>query len=300
MASTISGINEALVDKQVVEALKHMLPVLRAFSYVIEQDDRITSDTVNVPLSTDPTVGDKTAGTFKTADGALAGTTVTYNRFRAAGWDAVETTMRPSLFAQYWADKAAGAVYGCAKDVIDYALSLITIANFGDADADKLVVAPADFGQNDAALLWERATTKIKRQKKTFMMNTAYAGSLFGSSNLALIYASAGNNFLASGQIPQFLDLNQMHYADFPANSQNLGGAVIGSAALALAIARPSMLMGAGEGNIVERRVITEPDSGLSAMYTTKADAGGTISGEVAILYGAAKGQNSIVRLVSV
>lgn len=299
MASTISGINEALVDQRIVEALKSLLPMFSAFSYIIEQDDRITSDTVQVPLATDPTVGDKTAGTFKAADGTLAGTTVTYNKFRAAGWDAVESTMRPSLLANYWAEKASGAVYGVAKDIIDQALALITIANFGDTSADKLVAAAADFGQDDAANLWQKATAKIKRQKKVFLMNTAYAASLYGNSNLALVYASAGNNYLQSGLLPQFLDLNQMHYQDFPTNSQNLGGAVIGRAALAVAIARPSMLLTSGEGNVVERRIITEPDSGLSAMYTMKADAGGTLSGEVAALFGVAKGQDAVVRLTT-
>jgi hypothetical protein len=90
-----------------------------------------------------------------------------------------------------------------------------------------------------------------------------------------------------------------MHYRDFPSNSENMTGAVIGRAAIAVGMARPPMLMQAGEGNIVERRIITEPDSGLSALYTVKADAGGTKSGEVALLYGAAKAQDSVVRVVS-
>lgn len=299
MPSTVSGINQALVDANVVSALRNILPMLRAFSYVIEQDDRITSDTVAVPLATDPTVGDKTAGTFKTTDGAISSATVTYNKFRAAAWDATESTMRPSLFPQYWADKSAGAVYGLAKDVIDYALSLVTAANYGNTDADKYVVAAADFGQEDAANIWAKAVGKNKRQTNTFLMNTAYAAALFGSSNLALIYANAGDNFLKSGQLPQFLGLNQMHYADMPSNSENLGGAVIGRAAIALAIARPGQLIASGQGNVTERRIITEPDSGLSVLYTEKADAGGTVAGEVSLLYGAAKAQNSIVRLLT-
>lgn len=299
MASTISGINQALVDDRIVSALRHVLPMLRAFSYIIEEDDRITSDTVNVPLATDPSVGDKTAGTFKSADGTLAGTTVTYNKFRAAGWDAVESTMRPSLFPNYWADKAAGAVYAVAKDVIDQTLALVTASNFGNTSADKLAVAAADFGQNDAAELWKLATTKIKRQEKTMLLNTAYSAALFGDSSLALIYANAGDNFLKSGMLPQFLGLNQMHYADLPANSENLGGVIVGRAALAVAIARPGVLMNAGDGDIMDRRVVADAESGLSVLYTTKASAGGTISGEVAIMFGVAKAQDAAVRLVS-
>jgi hypothetical protein len=74
---------------------------------------------------------------------------------------------------------------------------------------------------------------------------------------------------------------------------------VVGQAAIAIGIAQPSPLMASGEGNIVERRIISEPDSGLSVMLTVKADAGGTVSGEVALLFGVAKGQDSAVRLLS-
>lgn len=298
MASTISNINTALVDERVVEALKSILPLFSAFSYQIELNDAIASDVVRVPLAVDPTVATKTPGTFLTATGSLTGVDVTVNNFRGAAWDATEGTMRPSLLPGYWADKAAGAVYGVAKDVIDTALALVTAANFGNTAADKMVVAPADFGQADAAEAWKLATKKIKRQGKTMLLNTDYASALFGGSQLALIYAQAGENFIKSGMLPQFLGLNQMHYNDLPANSENLGGAVIGRAALAVALVRPSMLMAAGEGNIVDRRVITEPDSGLSALYTMKADAGGTISGEICLQFGVAKGQDSVVRIV--
>lgn len=90
-----------------------------------------------------------------------------------------------------------------------------------------------------------------------------------------------------------------MHYEDFPSNSENLLGAVIGSGALAVAIARPGFFLQSGEGDIIDRRVITDPDSGLSCMYTSKASAGGTLSGEVALLFGVAKAQDAVVRVVS-
>ena len=63
--------------------------------------------------------------------------------------------------------------------------------------------------------------------------------------------------------------------------------------------ATPDPLAAAGEGDIVERRIITDPDSGISALFTTTASGGGTIAGEIAILYGVAKGQDAVVRLVS-
>jgi len=299
MASTFTNINQAQVDQKIVEALRHVLPLFGMFSHVIEEDDRTKDDVVRVPIAVDPTVGDKTAGTFKTTDGSLVGVNVTYNKFRAAAWDATESTLRASSLATYWADKAAGAVYGVAKDVIDTALALITAANYGNTSADKKVVAPASFAQEDLGLLWEKAQTKIKRQEKTFLMNSSYAGALLGQSTLGLVFATAGNNFIETGKIPNLMGLQVAHYGDMPNNGENLGGAVIGKAAIAAAIARPGFFLNSGEGNIVDRRIISDPDSGLSAMYTVKADAGGTLSGEVAMLFGVAKAQDSIVRLLT-
>lgn len=300
MASTIAGINEALVDEKIHEALKHVIPVLGAFSYVIEEDDRIIGDTTNVPLATDPTVATKTAGTLVSATGALAAATVTYNRFRGAGWDATEATMRASLLEQYWADKAAGAVYGVAKDLIDAALGLVTAANYDNVEGvDKLTVAPSDFDQASMAELWAIANNKIKRQSKTAILNTTFASAVFADSNLALIYGSAQDNYLSQGQLPRFLDLNQMHYADLPDNTEDLGGVVIGRAAIAIGIARPGFFLNSGEGDIVDRRIITDADSGISCMYTITASGGGKLNGEVALLSGIVKAQNSAVRLVA-
>jgi hypothetical protein len=299
MASTIAGINVALVDEKIHEALKHVIPVLSAFSYQIEQADRIEGDTVKVPLATDPTVGTKTAGTFATATGELNTVTATYNRFRASAWDAVEAKMRAATLEQYWADKAAAAAYGVAKDVIDAALALVTATNYGNAEGtDKLTAKPSEFKQAKAAKLWGIATDKIKRQRKTFIMNTAFATGVFGDSSMALIYASANENYLKSGTLPRFLDLNQMHYGDMPDNSEDLGGAIFGSAAIAVAMARPSFFLQSGEGDIISRDVITDSDSGISLMHTVKASAGGTLSGEIALLSGVVKAQDAVVRLI--
>jgi hypothetical protein len=140
---------------------------------------------------------------------------------------------------------------------------------------------------------------KIKRQDKVLILNTAYSAALAGLSNFPLVYAFDGDNFLKTGKLPDFMGMQVATYSAFPTNSQNLGGAVFGRAAILLGTARPSMLMSAGDGNIVDRRVITDPDSGLSVMYTMKADAGGTISGEICMLYGVAVGQDAVVRLVT-
>lgn len=299
MASTLSTINEAMVDNAIAEALRHNLPALNAFSKVIETGEKVISDSVYVPLETDPTAQNKTAGTTPTADGGVTGTAVTLDTFKASAWDAVEGKISGALFPNYWTAKIKGATKAVVKSALDAGLALITSTNYGDGAGDKLVVAAADFDQTDLANLWGKATTKIKGQQKTGFLNTAYATAVFGTSQLAAVYASAGNNFLQSGQLPRFLDMEQIHYADIPTNSQNLGGFVCGRAAIAVALARPSLLIQSGEGNVVERRIITDAETGVSVLYTVKAEGGGTVTGEIALLFGVAKGQDAIVRLVT-
>jgi hypothetical protein len=300
MATTISTINQSLVDQKVVEALRYFLPMLKAFSYRVESDGKIQNDIVYVPIATDPTAQSKTAGTMVTGNGTLAGTAVKLSNFYGASWDAMEGKIAGSLFENYWADKAAGAVYSLAKQIIDDALAVITAANFLNVEGtDKLTVAAADFGQHDLAELWRIAGSKIKQREISLGLNGNYAAALMGETNLGMIFSNSGNNFVESGLLPKLIGMNTWAYHAFPSNSENLGGAVFGRAAILVGSAPPSPLAAAGEGNIVERRIITEPESGVSVLYTMTADGGGKVAGECAVLYGVAKGQNACVRLVT-
>jgi hypothetical protein len=297
MATTISTINQSLVDQKVVAALRYMMPFLKTFSYQVTATGMIQSDVMYVPIATDPTAQSKTAGTTPTANGTVAGTSVTLSNFYAASWDATEGKIAGNLFENYWADKAAGGVYALAKQVIDATLGQLTTANFGHATADQLVCPTADFGQANLAQLWKLAEDKIRQREKSLGLNAAYAAALFGQSTLALTYATGGNNFFSSGVVPQILGMPTWVYTAFPACGQNVGGAVIGRASLLLAAAPPSPLMSAGEGGIIDRRIITDPESGLSVLYTMKGEGGGTVTGEVELLYGVAVGQDAAVRL---
>lgn len=300
MASTISNINTALVDARVVKALRYVLLRLSAFSYLVGPKNAIQNNVVRVPIATDPTVGDKTAGTMGTASGTATGTDVTLSSFRTAPFDAVEGTMSADLFPSYWADKVAGAVYGLGKDVVDTALALVTATNYSNVEGtDKFTKAQADFTQSALAEFCSIGVTKVKQRERTIVLNTGYAMTLLGNSVMAIANAAAGNNVLASGELPNLLGTPAFQYDALPTNSENLKGIFLGRAAICVAVAIPDQLMVAGDGDIVERRIISDPESGLGVLYTMTASGGGTVNGECCLLFGVAKGQNALVRLVS-
>ena len=298
MATTFATINQSLVDNAVVAALRSLKPMLSAFSYRPVTEGKIKDDIVYVPIATDPTAQSKTAGTAVTDNGTIAGTSVTLSNLYAAGWTANEGTMPSSLFPSFWQDKIAGGVAALGKQVVDAALTLVTSSAYGNTEgADKLTVAYSDFGMSDLTTLWQYAIAKIKGQKMSFGMNPAVAGAIFGESNIASAFAYNGTNYIQTGAVPQLLGMNTWMYGDFPANSQSLASAVFGQAAILACTAPIDDLIGVA-GEIIERRNITDPETGIACTYTMYASGAGKVTGEVQLLYGVAKGQDSIVRHV--
>jgi len=195
---------------------------------------------------------------------------------------------------------AAGAGYSIAKQVIDAAMALVTAANYGDADADKLVSAAADFGQNDLGLLLSKAETKKLGRDRSLILNANYAGSLIGESSLGLILATMGDTALKTAALPPLMGMTTYMYGGLPTNSENLGGFVCDKAAIAVGMAAPELLAGPGEGNLVSAEIISDPDGQVAALYKKWYDAdAGTVYGSIAVLYGVAKIQDSIIRIVS-
>jgi hypothetical protein len=207
--------------------------------------------------------------------------------------------MRSNLMPEYWADKAAGAVYVLGKQVVDAALALVTIANYGNTEADKYTKAVADFDQAALAEFIARGTAKIKQRERTMLLNTQYAFGVMGQSIMALAFGQAGQTVVTTGTLPDLMGVPAARYDALPTNSENLGGVILGKSALLVAVAPPDPLAAAGEGNIVQRRVITDPESGVSVLYTMTVDGGGKLWGECSLLYGVAKGQDAVVRLTS-
>jgi hypothetical protein len=299
MSTAFTNLSTAQVDDMVVEAAREFLPLFRMFSIELSADSKVYNNVVKVQLSTDPTVGVKTLGAVGADTGALTGVDVTINTPKQATWKATEGTISAATLPAWWQTQINGGMYGCAKAIIDSALGLVKASAFGNTDADKLVVAPADFGWSDYAALEVKADVKIKRPVG-MLLNAYYAGAIRAETSIMQYAATLGQDALASGKVPTVNGITPIKYVGLPDNGENLGGFVFGRAAIAGIVAPYDLINSSGEGDIVERRMITEPDSGLTVVYTVTAQGAGTRIGEIAVMYGVAVGRASdVVRLVT-
>jgi hypothetical protein len=203
--------------------------------------------------------------------------------------------MPASLFPSFWQDKIAGGVAALGKQVVDAALALVTATNYNDVEGtDKLTMSISNFGLSDLTTLWQYGIAKIKGQRMSFGMNPAVAGAIFGESNIASAFAYNGTNYIQTGAVPQLLGMNTWMYGDFPTNTVDLASAIFGQAAILACTAPIDDLIGVS-GEIIERRNITDPETGIACTYTMYASGAGAVTGEVQLLYGVAKGQDAIV-----
>ena len=302
MATSFTGLSEAQIDDYIIDAIQAALPYLRSFSTQLDHPEGlIKGNSYIVPVSGLSTVANKTPGTFASASGTLTGVPVEADNFLASAFDAVEGVVSARTMAAWWSRKIRETTLNVAAACVDDALALITAANYGDTSADKVVQAMAGFKEETLGDLRAIAKAKLKRVPGAFVCGPVVASKLVVMQQIVLALAIADDrNSISDGRIPGgMLGYTAYEYADFPNNSENLVAAIIGESAIAMVAGAPEQLITSGLGNVTYRRIVTEPESGLSLQYTEIVDGGGKVSGEVAILEGAVKAQDTVVRLVT-
>jgi hypothetical protein len=299
MASTYTTLNDATVLDAVVSALKDDLVPVNAFSTATDLGQKAVNDSVVVPVIGTYTATARTAGSTVTASGADAGTSVTLDQFYAAKWTVADGQIPQHLVATTFAQRAVNATHAVAKSVLDAAVALIIGSNYGTADGDKLVTAAADFGMSDLGLLYQKAKVKNLGAELALVLNAAYAGQLLGNSTLGLILATKGSDALMSGQVPPLMGMQTFVYPNM-GTTENLGGFVCDKSAIAVAMAAPSRATSGLSGDLEYYEIATDPDGSVVLEYKRWYDADtGVMAGQVSALYGVAKINNALVRLLS-
>lgn len=298
MATTFTGLSEAKIDDVIVMAIRSILPYLGSFSTQLQHPEGLVKgNSYTVPVDGAATVADKTPGVLVSASGSLSGVPVLVDKFKGASFEALEGSVDVRVIEAWWTKKIMSTAAVVAQSVVDSALALVTAANYGATAAD--VVTDADFDRDTVKAIRTAARKKLKNVGGAFICGPDVASSLIDMQQV-VIAISEGRNALRDGRIPgQLLGYDAIEYVGFPANGENLVAAVVGQSAIAVAAGAPQQLITSGEGEVAYRRIVEEPETGLSLQYTEAVEAGGRRVAELALLFGVKKAQDAVVRLVT-
>ena len=298
MPTTITNLSTAELDDAIIQALHTVLPVFSAFSTRLNfERGLVLGSKIKVPVVGDLTVGNKTAGTLVSTSGSITGVDVTLDAFKGASWELAEGSIDAATAGEYWKGQIPVAVSKLAKTIVDAALANLTAANFA---TEVVVGATSTWTPATLAAIQTAADNKLLGGACNLLLGAEGANKLISLEQIVYAFAIAnGANTLASGQLPTALSgMPAYKYVGMP-TAGNMLGAVISPAAIGIAAGAPSQIIRSGEGNVVERRIVEDPESGFSVQYTEAVDAGGKITGEVAAIYGSAKATDRVVRVVS-
>jgi hypothetical protein len=299
MATTLTNWTESTIILPSLAALKNGLVPLKALSFAVDVGGRMKDDVVRVPITAARTATAKTAGSTLASGGSSATTAVTLDTYYAATWQVNEAEVSGARAQDVFRSQAVEGAYAVAAAVLNSAFALATAANYGSGDEDLLEVAPADFGQNDLGALWSKAETKKLGRDRSLVLNGSFAGALFGDSNLALILATLGKaGAILNAELPPMNGMTPYVYSALPTNSESLGGLVCDKGAIAVAMAAFEGVAAAGEGDLMSREIITDPESSVVLVYKRwyKSDEG-AMFGRFEALWGVAKVQDSLIRI---
>jgi hypothetical protein len=296
MATNYTSLDMTKLEMAVQGALKYALIPISAFSKGVSSEGMAKDDVVKAIVGTDPTAQTKTVGTALTANGTLTGVSITLDTVKSAKFDLIEGNVPSSRLQSYAEGLFAGSVYSIVKALFDSALGLVTATNF----ATKVTCSEADFGQLKLAELMKAAEDKKLGRNRSLILNAGYASQLVGSSSLGLILATMGDQALKTAKLPPLLGMNSYMYSGLPTNSENLGGMVIDPSAIGVVMAPMGDLLSSGQGDVLENGLVSEPESGVTVNMRMTGDGdGGKLSGHITLMYGVAKIQDALVRVVT-
>jgi len=285
--SITSNLDIAVIGQKAIASLKVRLPALAAFSINFGAEVQQKGVSVTVPLIGSKTGGDFSGNYTTDASNNVSSTTVTLDQ----STDSV-TGLTDIEYAdaglQILSDYAAEDMYAVSKTIVDYALDVVTVANYqreytevaSAVDIDTIIGLKA----MAMGLGWDRGTILLNADAYKYWL----------ASYVSTVSFTPGQN----PETTEFLGFRIIPYTSLPSD-EGLIGICCNPVCLAVASRPVAVLPGAGAGT--QQAIVTEPDSGLSlglrSFYSN--DTGRQIQA-VHQVHGAAVGKaDGLIRLVS-
>lgn len=186
---------------------------------------------------------------------------------------------------------APAMAYAIGKEMIDYALSLVTTANYTETPTTEALI---DFDRATViAIAGALSDRGVPPTNRTLLLIGGYYDKLFSDETVVLLAANQRADLITGSRLIPLHDFNVMRAPTLPSTG-NLTGFGFSRSALVLAARVPSdyanVFPGVTGGGISQ--IITNPQTGLSVHSVQFVDhILGKAYMRLASMYGAAKGQ---------
>jgi len=293
MANTLNGVNLAAISNMTLDALLDEMPRLDAFSTDFSPEVASVGASITTRVASAYTAQDF-AATTADADSTSTAVTITLSNWKG---------VRIAFSDKEWTESAVNLnsifvrplVHAVVNDFYDTLLALVTNANYGAAG---FVGAAGTFSADSVNALGKALTNKkVPKQQRTLMLSPDYFEALLNDANIQSADAYGGSEATRQGVIPGLGGFRVEEYTDIPANAENLVGFATGPQALVLAGRAPATPENF-KGVIANA---TEPGSGFTLQtraWYSEDDRKFRFEGGV--LYGVAKGTDSLSRMTSI
>jgi hypothetical protein len=285
-----------LVTQYAMELLKYSFPELRAISQDFRMESAKLDQEVSTRIVTIPGTSDYSTETGYAAENTTTTDVpvkITEHKSCQVSFNANELA---STSRRLFDEQSPAMMYAIGKLLVDVVYAQITAANFTDAPVAKAMI---DFDRETVIDLGAALTGNgVPKVGRTLLLNSSYYGKLFADSAIVTLAGMQKAEIITEGQLPRVHKFDVIEAENLP-NTDNLAGFGCSKSALVLATRVPNdytqALPGATGGGTVQ--VITEPNTGFSVMLTQFIDHKlGAAFARVAVMYGAAKGQQKAGR----
>lgn len=248
-----------IIDSALIAFRQALLP-LSAFSTVFNDVVLQGTDKVSVPYFPLVTAASKNFdGTYQFDGSTTNSREVTINKrvYQPMSFTSAELARQPRL-----SPEKIGMMKGqkLAEDILADILSVVTLANFGAA---AFTGAPSAFDSDDVTdLKVTLDQAKWPKQGRSLILDSTYEGALLKDSDIKSTAAVGTSSPIQQGVLPNISGFGIIGTNLVPANGENLVGMAVYPSAILVALSpiEPKM-------KLVDYRVVTDPDTGLSIEY---------------------------------
>ena len=209
MSNTLTNTALQIYSTKLIMALKRRLAPIFAFSLDLSDDAAKVGGTVNVGLISAATADDFNASTnnYKATAADIANKTVAINKRKLSKFG-VDDSQVASYPSSWWERKAEMSVNAVAQAALADVWALITAANYGDAETDKLALTLAGFKKAGVGAIRAAAVKKgLAPAASALLLNPDFYSALLADLDSA---SYGGEEAIRQGFIPNLLGFGKI------------------------------------------------------------------------------------------